>query len=186
MRRGSVVAVVTGLLLAGPVAPAAVAQAAPAASDRDRVQEIVRDERVREIVRRVASISGDVRTAETTQSVQVDLSSDVLFAFDSATLSPEAATRVAEVATRIAADATGPVQVVGHTDSVGDDAYNDALSEQRAAAVAAALSTAAPADYEVSGRGESEPVAPNQVDGADNPAGRQLNRRVTITFATGG
>jgi len=155
-------------------------------ADDARVREIVRDGRVVELVRRIASISGDIRTSETPEQVQVDLSSDVLFAFDSAALSPQASTRIAEVAERIGNEATGPVTVVGHTDSVGDDAYNQELSEQRAQAVADALAAISPADYQVSGRGESEPVAPNEVEGADDPEGRQLNRRVTITFATDG
>lgn len=170
------------LVSAAPVAGAAVAPSAV----EDRVRDVVREERVRDVVRRVASISGDIRTSEAPGTVQVDLSADVLFAFDSAALSPDASARISEVASRVGAEASGPVAVVGHTDSLGDDAYNQSLSEQRAAAVTAALQAAAPSTYQAAGRGESEPVAPNEVDGQDNPAGRQLNRRVTITFPTAG
>jgi OOP family OmpA-OmpF porin len=176
--------VVVGALLGAPALPAA--QAAAPAATQGRVVEVVREGRVLEIVRRVASISGAVRTVETAETVEVELSSDVLFAFDSADLSPEAADSIADVAARVAQEATGPVGVVGHTDSVGSTSYNQTLSEQRAQAVATALAAITPADYAVSGEGESDPVAPNEIDGADNPAGRQLNRRVTISFSTAG
>lgn len=71
--------------------------------------------------------------------------------------------------------------VIGHTDSDGDDASNQALSEQRASSVVNAL-IAAGADASLisaEGRGESEPVASN-----DSDAGKQANRRVEIFFAT--
>lgn len=174
MRAARTCAVLAVLLATGP--------AALAAPD-DRVREIVRDGRVVDIVRRVSSISGDVRTSQTPDAVEVQLASDVLFAFDSADLTPEAAARIAEVAARVRSEATGEVAVVGHTDSVGDDAYNQTLSQQRAQAVANALAAAAPADYAVSGQGESQPVADESTGG---DAAAALNRRVTISFATTG
>ena len=73
----------------------------------------------------------------------------------------------------------------GHTDSNGDDAYNQALSEQRAQSVQAALDSRLDDDFTftVAGHGESQPVAANaNDDGSDNPGGRALNRRVEITF----
>lgn len=174
VRGAGAAAVIVGLVLV--TAPAVHA-------DESRVREVVRDGRVLEIVRRVASISGDVRTSETPDTVEVALAADVLFAFDSADLTPEAAARIAEVAARVGAEATGQVAVVGHTDSVGENAYNQTLSEQRAQAVANALAAAAPADYAVTGKGESEPVA-DEATGGDQAAG--LNRRVTISFGTAG
>jgi OOP family OmpA-OmpF porin len=89
---------------------------------------------------------------------------------------------VAEAARAVADESQATVSVVGHTDSVGDTAYNQTLSQQRAQAVASALQAAAPAQYQVEGRGESEPVA----DEAGGDAARAQNRRVTITFAVGG
>lgn len=68
------------------------------------------------------------------------------------------------------------IMVVGHTDSIGSEAYNQALSERRAATVASEITGQYPgANIEVKGMGESQPVASN-----DNDAGRQLNRRVEI------
>lgn len=137
------------------------------------------------IVRRVESIKGDIRTEEDPQQVQVTLAADVLFAFDRADLTPESVNRIREVADQIRAKGSGPVRVVGHTDAKGTDAYNADLSLRRATAVQAALQPLAPGvAFEVSGRGAADPVAANtNPDGSDNPAGRALNRRVTITFA---
>ena len=73
----------------------------------------------------------------------------------------------------------------GHTDSRGSDEYNDRLSQQRADAVKEFLEDRYPnlrGRVHAVGRGEREPVAPNEIDGRDNPAGRALNRRVEIEF----
>ncbi len=69
------------------------------------------------------------------------------------------------------------VHVVGHTDSVGSDAYNQTLSEQRAMSVGDYLASyGVPRDrLRTEGRGEREPRADNATE-----AGRQLNRRVEI------
>jgi OOP family OmpA-OmpF porin len=68
------------------------------------------------------------------------------------------------------------IAVAGHTDSRGSEAYNLALSEQRAQTVAAQISARYPdARIDVSGMGESSPIASN-----DTAEGRQLNRRVDI------
>ncbi|MCL2668889.1 MAG: OmpA family protein, partial [Micrococcales bacterium] len=72
--------------------------------------------------------------------------------------------------------------VEGHTDSISDDAFNQTLSENRAGAVAAALrGQGVTTQLDVVGYGKTRPVAPNtNADGSDNPAGRQLNRRVEV------
>ena len=118
----------------------------------------------------------------------VNLNADVLFAFNSATLTAKAKNVLGRAVQVLAdkADPTKPLAVTGHTDNVGTNAYNDRLSAARAKAVAAALQ-ADPATsgwrLQVSGRGESEPVVPNMTpDGTDDPAGRALNRRVEIAY----
>jgi outer membrane protein OmpA-like peptidoglycan-associated protein len=119
----------------------------------------------------------------------VVLGADVLFEFGSATLTPAAQATVAGLAAQIADGAAGGgLDIVGHTDSVGDEAANQALSEQRAEAVRAALEplVARPdLEFEVSGRGAEVPVAPNEINGNDNPDGRADNRRVTVTYTAG-
>jgi outer membrane protein OmpA-like peptidoglycan-associated protein len=72
------------------------------------------------------------------------------------------------------------VRIEGHTDSVGSDSYNDALSERRANAVAHALQSRGVDGARVRslGHGKELPVATNST-----PEGRQANRRVEIIFS---
>jgi outer membrane protein OmpA-like peptidoglycan-associated protein len=137
------------------------------------------------IVLSESSLDGSVGIADGPEQVEVTLSADVLFAFDSARLTRRARRLIAQVAPRLA-DATGPVEIVGHTDNVGSDAYNDRLSLRRARAVRDVLrgeAAAAGARMTIEGRGERDPVARNRKpNGDDNPRGRALNRRVTITI----
>ncbi|GIG40778.1 OmpA family protein [Cellulomonas phragmiteti] len=107
------------------------------------------------------------------------LDAAVLFDFDSAQVRPDAAATLDAVAQVLADVPTARVE--GHTDAIASDAYNQDLSERRAAAVAAALTQRGMRGaLEPVGFGETRPVAPNTRDGADDPAGRQLNRRVEI------
>jgi OOP family OmpA-OmpF porin len=101
-----------------------------------------------------------------------------LFDFDSATVRPEA--RTALVATLPALRTKPSTNVVGHTDSVGTDEYNQSLSERRARAVVTALVAEDPSlagRLHPSGRGESAPVETN-----DTPEGRRRNRRVELVL----
>jgi outer membrane protein OmpA-like peptidoglycan-associated protein len=68
--------------------------------------------------------------------------------------------------------------IEGHTDSIGTEAYNLALSDRRAKAVFDYLTSrgVSPDRLKSKGFGESQPVAPN-----DTAEGRQLNRRVMLT-----
>lgn len=102
---------------------------------------------------------------------------NVLFAFDSAELTASAKEQLVAVANRLTGANLVSVKVIGHTDSVGSDQYNQGLSERRARSVADFLaSQGVPADKLVAeGMGESRPVADNQTD-----AGRAQNRRVEI------
>ena len=103
---------------------------------------------------------------------------NVNFAFDSAALDAEAREALDKQVAEVLRDNL-PVRarIVGHTDSVGTDAYNQGLSERRAQSVADYLFTRGiiRSRIETAGRGESDPVAPNSVE-----AGRAANRRVEI------
>lgn len=139
-------------------------------------------------VRRSVQTFGGAEDGQVGQNADVSLPSDVLFAFDSSTLSPQARTILAAAAPRLAVAAKGQrVQVVGHTDDQGSTSYNDALSLRRAQAVVAVLAPkvrAAGITLMPVGKGESEPLVPN-VDRSGRPieANRQRNRRVSFVFA---
>jgi outer membrane protein OmpA-like peptidoglycan-associated protein len=99
------------------------------------------------------------------------------FDFDSAALQPRSEPVLRQLADALRAGAPFTAAVIGHTDAVGDDAYNLDLSRRRAESVAAWLADhgVERARLDPDGRGEREPVADDAT--AD---GRALNRRVTV------
>jgi outer membrane protein OmpA-like peptidoglycan-associated protein len=119
------------------------------------------------------------------------LRADLLFDFNKADIRADAAGTLRRVAASIARRFPGArLEIDGHTDSVGGDAYNLDLSLRRARAVASWLRDnghLGAGQMTTHGYGESKPVAPNtRPDGSDNPAGRQLNRRVAIGVLSNG
>ncbi|TDH61437.1 OmpA family protein [Dankookia rubra] len=120
---------------------------------------------------------------ETPKGTTLTVQNDVLFDFDKAELKPEAAEALGRVVEILQQRRPRAALVVGHTDSVGADAYNDQLSLRRAEAVRewiAGNGGGGLPPLGVEGRGEREPVAPNSVNGRDDPEGRQRNRRVEV------
>ncbi len=107
------------------------------------------------------------------------LGAKTLFDFDKATLRPEGKQALEALVSKWRqGDVTKlNITVTGHTDSVGTEQYNQALSERRAAAVRDYLVETGinPANITSQGMGESSPVASNAT-----AAGRQQNRRVDI------
>lgn len=115
----------------------------------------------------------------------ITLNDKVLFDFDKAEIRADAGKVLDTLAGALAKLPTAAMEVRGHTDAKGSDDYNQGLSERRAQAVLEALRQRGVAgDASARGYGESQPVAPNEVDGKDNPGGRQLNRRVEIFVRT--
>lgn len=109
--------------------------------------------------------------------VRIRLSGSVLFDFDSDAIRPDAERTLSEVAEVLQAYPGRPVRIEGHTDSIASDAYNQALSERRAAAVKRWLAARGveTGRMTAAGFGESRPAADNAT-----AAGRQKNRRVEI------
>ncbi len=101
----------------------------------------------------------------------------VNFEFDKATLTVNARTLLDEVASALTDTPQIRVEVGGHTDARGSDAYNQELSEHRAQSVVDYLLSKgiAPERLQAAGYGETVPVADNQTD-----EGRELNRRVEL------
>lgn len=112
----------------------------------------------------------------------ITLQDGVLFDFGKYDLRSEAKATLAKLATVLNQAKVPAAQINGHTDSIGDDAFNQDLSEKRASAVATQLKAdGVTANLQTHGYGKTQPVADNtNADGSDNPAGRQANRRVEI------
>jgi outer membrane protein OmpA-like peptidoglycan-associated protein len=131
-------------------------------------------------VQQVRQAMQDLGATETPIEVRVELPADVLFDFDKATIRPDAAQALGKLATVIRGFPSAQVMLEGHTDSKGNDAYNQSLSERRADAVKAWLVSKESLDaalFKTQGLGETRPVAGNDTD-----EGRQKNRRVVAVI----
>lgn len=114
---------------------------------------------------------------QTVEVLTVSFKSDYLFATNSATILPGAQPELQRVADVLRQYPETTIQIAGHTDSQGNEIYNQQLSERRAQAVRTALVGMGvdPARITTIGYGESRPIAGN-----DTASGRQLNRRVEV------
>jgi outer membrane protein OmpA-like peptidoglycan-associated protein len=131
-------------------------------------------------VQQVQQAMRSLGAEETNLEVRVSLPADVLFDFDKADIRADAAQALAQLATVIRGYPSGRVDLEGHTDSKGDDAYNQRLSLRRAESVKRWLAEregVAADRFTTRGAGESKPVASN-----DDDAGRQKNRRVEVVI----
>lgn len=125
----------------------------------------------------VSTMDRAVTTASIPELTLTTLSGDVNFEVDSANLT----SRATEILDGLVGDwktvAPSSVHIVGHTDDVDTDAYNQDLSERRAKAVGDYLSAKlSGVTITTEGRGESQPISDN-----DSDEGRAANRRVEIT-----
>jgi outer membrane protein OmpA-like peptidoglycan-associated protein len=134
------------------------------------------DKQERELRESLAGTGVDV--VRKGDDIVLNMPSSITFGFDSAELNPSffsVLDRVANVANQ---NGQTVLEVAGHTDSVGSDAYNDQLSQRRAQAVANYLSSRGVSSNRLMtvGGGERYPVASNETE-----AGRAQNRRVEIS-----
>jgi len=110
-------------------------------------------------------------------ATKVTYAADAFFDFDKAVLKPEGKAKLDDLVNKIKAINLEVIIAVGHTDSVGSDAYNQKLSVRRSEAVKAYLVTKGIEKNRVytEGKGEKQPVADNKTT-----EGRAKNRRVEI------
>jgi outer membrane protein OmpA-like peptidoglycan-associated protein len=120
-----------------------------------------------------------LETRESARGLIVNMS-DVLFDTGRSTLKPGAREKLARVSGILLAHPGLNIEVEGHTDSVGGEAYNQKLSEQRAEAVRSFFVQNGVQQQSISskGFGKMNPVASN-----DTAAGRQRNRRVELVVS---
>jgi len=103
--------------------------------------------------------------------------SGITFQVDHSDIQPQFQSTLDQVSQTLASYNQTYIDVLGHTDSTGSDAYNQALSDRRAQSVADYLAGRGVARARIGtrGYGESQPIASNETD-----AGRAENRRVEI------
>jgi outer membrane protein OmpA-like peptidoglycan-associated protein len=143
------------------------------------------DARTREAQARAAALEAmmaDLQAKKTERGMVITIG-DVLFATGQATLTQPGMANLRKLADVLTQNPERTVLVEGFTDSVGAAAYNQQLSERRAASVRTALlgMGIAPERVAMKGYGKAYPVANN-----DTPGNRQLNRRVEIVLSNSG
>ncbi len=113
------------------------------------------------------------------EGIQVTFESGILFPFDSDVLLPAARTNLGELATSLQKYLNSSLLIVGHTDSVGTDSYNQSLSQRRALSASIYLQSRGVAGTRIRaiGRGENEPLYSNATE-----EGRRRNRRVEVAI----
>jgi outer membrane protein OmpA-like peptidoglycan-associated protein len=129
-------------------------------------------------------LSGSGATVVNTgNQLVVTLPEAITFDVDSASVHPEYVDEIAFIARSLRDNPSSNVQVIGHTDNTGTTTHNQGLSERRAAAVAAVLTSNGVETWRVqtTGVGYAQPVASN-----DTPGGRAQNRRVEIVITPTG
>ncbi|HKR91989.1 OmpA family protein [Novosphingobium sp.] len=132
------------------------------------------DKQIKELKEQTAGSGVDV--TQEGNGILVNLP-DVTFAVDSTVISPSFQTTLDKVAQSMNQYPNSLIDIYGHTDSTGSDAYNMDLSKRRADAVARYLIMhgVSSTRIQTQGMGKNYPVATN-----DTPEGRALNRRVEI------
>ena len=126
-----------------------------------------------------ASLGNNVGIVNNGNNLVVTLPQAILFATNSTAVSGRSQTDLRTLANSINQYPNTTVNVIGHTDNVGDASYNFDLSQHRAQAVTSVLISAGvtPARIISTGQGENRPIATNQT-----PEGRQANRRVEVVI----
>jgi len=158
---------------------AALAQKQAAEADAEKARQAARTAEAEKADMRaqlLAQLNSILQTNDSARGLIVNMS-DVLFDTGSFTLKPGAREKLAKVSGILLAHPGLIMQIEGHTDSVGGDAFNVHLSEQRANSVRDFLGEQGVSLSSVTaqGFGKAEPVATN-----DTAEGRQRNRRVEI------
>lgn len=127
---------------------------------------------------------GAVTTESGKGKTRATLNSAVTFETDSAALTPRATVVLDGIVSGWGGTPPASMAVVGHADSVADDAHNQTLSEQRAASVKAYLEgKASGVKIAASGKGETQPAASEtNPDGSVSEVGKAANRRVEIRW----
>lgn len=135
------------------------------------------DQQIKELKEATAGSGVDVTETDNGSAILVNLPDGVTFDVASYTLKPEFRATLDQVAESLIKYPNSLVDVYGHTNSTGSDAYNQTLSENRARTVANYLTSrgVSAARIRSQGYGETMPVADNATD-----EGRRKNRRVEI------
>jgi len=166
---GGAIGAATGSTVKGAIIGAAVGGAAGA---------IIGDQMDRQAQEIDQSVPG-AEVARVGEGIAVKFDSGILFAFNSDQLGAEGRKNLDALATSFQKYENSDLMIVGHTDDVGSDSYNQDLSERRAEAARSYLESRGVARDRIktAGRGETEPITENTSE-----TGRDQNRRVEVAI----
>ena len=166
---GAIIGHATGSTVAGVLIGAAVGGGAGALIGRKM------DRQAEELTK----VLPDAQVVRVGEGIAVTFDSGILFPFNSDALQPAGRDNLRRLAESLQANGQTEVMLVGHTDAVGTDSYNQDLSVRRARAAASHLAAEGVSRdrLHTAGKGETEPIASN-----DDDPGRQKNRRVEIAI----
>ncbi|WP_421836608.1 OmpA family protein [Novosphingobium sp.] len=135
------------------------------------------DKQIKQLREQTAGTGVDVSPVDGGKAILVNLPNGVTFDTDSTVIKPGFRDTLDKVAQSLVQYPDSLIDVTGHTDSTGSDAYNQRLSENRARAVADYLTSRGVSAPRIrsQGLGESQPIASNATE-----EGRSANRRVEI------
>ena len=132
----------------------------------------------------ISQTLSELNAEQTEQGIVINLPENILFDFDKAEIKPSAEPTLQKIRDLLNFYKDASMPINGHTDNKGSDDYNLKLSERRADSVKDYLTehfNVAAARLNPKGFGENQPIAPNEKpNGADDPEGRQKNRRVEV------
>lgn len=166
---GGVIGAATGSTVRGAIIGAVVGGAAGAIIGHQM------DQQAKELQQNISGAT----VQRVGEGITVTFDSGILYPFNSTEILPAGKTNLQQLANSLEKYPNSDILIVGHTDSVGTDAYNLDLSQRRALAASTYLqSLGVPSTrLHATGKGESEPIQPN-----DTEAGRAQNRRVEIAI----
>jgi OOP family OmpA-OmpF porin len=124
-----------------------------------------------------AAVAAPAAAAPAAAATKVTYAADAFFDFDKSVLKPAGKAKLDDLVAKVKGINLEVIIAVGHTDSIGSDAYNQKLSVRRAEAVKAYLVSKGIEKNRIytEGKGEKQPVADNKTK-----EGRAKNRRVEI------
>ena len=113
------------------------------------------------------------------EGIKITFDSGLLFGFDQASLTPTSKANLQDLATTLKKYEDTNILIEGHTDSRGEEEYNQELSEERANSVSSYLTELGVSSGRITdvGHGEAMPI-----DSNDSEAGRAHNRRVEVAI----
>ena len=136
----------------------------------------------------VKKIETELNAEKIPEGIRINVAETILFDFDKYNVRAQAKPTLTKINLLLRHYKNAQIFINGHTDNRGEDSYNLELSQKRAAAVKYYFINVFKVQntrMQTKGYGKTKPISPNHnLDGSDNPVGREKNRRVELIIKT--